>query len=102
MAEAYRKPFRPQDEALLQQIAENRPGNIWRQPLVSASKRAGASVFIDGQKKLHITFGHHALHVSRLDLGLYEEGESQFRTELQALARALLRHAGKRPGRFPV
>ncbi len=101
MGEAYRKPFRPKDEALLEQIAHDRPGNIWRQPLVSASKRAGASVFIDGQKKLHITFGEHALHVSRLDLGMYEEGDTTFRSQLQALARALLANARRYGGRFP-
>ncbi len=94
MAEAmYKKPFRPKDEAMLEQVAEMRPGNIWRQPLVNAAKRAGATVFIDGQKRLHITFGEHALHPSRLDLGMCEEGETPFRRQLQALARDLLAHA---------
>ncbi len=85
------KPFREKDRALLERISDARPGNIWREPLINAMKRAGAAVYTEN-KRLCVAFGERAMHISRLDLGMAEDMQFQtsFFRDLQAMARDLL------------
>lgn len=86
------KAFRKKDQALLMRIAEGEPGNLWRSPMLEAMKRAGATVHMDDNHRLQVTFREHTIHPRRLDLGLAEDSAYQttFGQQLRQLAQALL------------
>jgi hypothetical protein len=86
------KPLRAKDRALLERISEGERGNIWRSPLLEAMKRAGARAHTDEYHRLHVVFGCHSLHISRLDLAKAEDFQTPFKLQLQAMTRDLLMH----------
>lgn len=90
------KAFRDKDIQVLSKIATGAPGNLWRQPMIEAMKRAGASVVTDDKRRLLVVFGEYVVHPSRLDLGKAEDFNyaTPLGQQLQVLARELLAHKG--------